>query len=116
MSINDFLSKENIGIIWDVLMDNGVLKNKPKEIIDEINVVIKKIITSFYENEKQNANNLVELNKKFITLIINYVNKNFNNNKIKTPQIQQTNQTNQINSQKRQQSHSQSQSKEFSPS
>ena len=113
MSINDFLSKENIGIIWDVLMDNGVLKNKPKEIIDEINVVIKKIITSFYENEKQNANNLVELNKKFITLIINYVNKNFNNNKIKTPQIQQTNQTNQINSQKRQQSHSQSQSKEL---
>jgi len=114
MSTTDFLSKENIGIIWDVLMDNDVLKNKPKEIIVEINVVIKKIITSFYENEKQTASNLIELNKKFITLIINYVKKNFNNNKITTPQINQTNQINQINqinqtnSQKRQQSQSQS--------
>lgn len=84
MSKTDFLSKQNVAIIWDVLMENEVLKNKSKDVIAEINSIFKKIITSFYENEKQKANNLIELNKKFISLIINYVNKTFN----KTVEIQ----------------------------
>ena len=34
-------------------------------------------MSPFYENEKHLTNNLMDLNKKFMAIIINYVNKNF---------------------------------------
>lgn len=79
MSSGDFLSKQNVKLIWDVLIDEDILNNKSKDIISQINVVFNKNIEPFYEIEKNNTNNLIELNKKFITLIINFVNKNFPN-------------------------------------
>ena len=79
MSVEDFLSKQNVKIIWDVLIDEDILKNKSKDVISQINVVFNKNIGPFYEIEKKNTNNLIELNKKFIKLIINFVNKNFPN-------------------------------------
>ena len=79
MSVEDFLSKQNVKIIWDVLIDEDILKNKSKDVISQISVVFNKNIGPFYEIEKKNTNNLIELNKKFIKLIINFVNKNFPN-------------------------------------
>ena len=76
-SVNDFLSKKNVELIWDVLIDEDVIKNNSNNVLQEINNKINQIILKFYENEKQTTNNLMELNKKFITIIINYVNKNF---------------------------------------
>jgi hypothetical protein len=79
MSSEDFLSKQNVKLIWDVLIDEDIVNNKSKDVISQINVVFNKNIVPFYEIEKKNTNNLIELNKKFITLIINFVNKNFPN-------------------------------------
>ena len=79
MSVEDFLSKQNVKLIWDVLIDEDILNNKSKDVISQISVVFNKNIGPFYEIEKKNTNNLIELNKKFITLIINFVNKNFPN-------------------------------------
>jgi len=76
-SVNEFLSKKNVELIWDVLIDEDVIKNNSNNVLQEINNKINQIILKFYENEKQTTNNLMELNKKFITIIINYVNKNF---------------------------------------
>ena len=78
-SVNEFLSKKNVELIWDVLIDEDVIKNNSNNVLQEINNKINQIILKFYENEKQTTNNLMELNKKFITIIINYVNKNFSN-------------------------------------
>jgi hypothetical protein len=86
MSLDDFLSNQNIKMIWDVLIDEDIVNNKSKDIISQINVVFNKNIEPFYEIEKKNTNNLIELNKKFITLIINFVNKTF------PQQLQQTSQ------------------------
>ena len=44
MSINDFLSKSNIEMIWDVIMDEGIYQNKSKEDINSINNDIVNII------------------------------------------------------------------------
>jgi hypothetical protein len=77
MSINDFLTKQNVNMIWEILLDEDVLKNKSKEIIIDVSDVVNKNIKGFYENEKKITNNLIDLNKKFITLIINYINKKY---------------------------------------
>ena len=79
MSSEDFLSNQNKKIIWDVLIDEDILKNKSKDIIAQIHLVFNKNIVPFYETEKHNATNLIELNKKFITIIMNFVNRNFPN-------------------------------------
>ena len=79
MSTVDFLSKSNIKLIWDLLIDVDILKNKSRDIIENINKTFNQSIIPFYENEKQKSKTitLVELNKKFISIILNYVNKNF---------------------------------------
>ena len=81
MSISDFLSNQNIKLIWEVLIDEDVLKNKANDVFQHTNKMIVQTIELFYEKEKQTVTNLTELNKKFITYIIHYLNKNFNDNK-----------------------------------
>lgn len=78
-----FLSQPNVEMLWEVLMDEDVLKNKPNEIITQINQVFHKNIRPFYDSERKNTNNLMELNKKFIGLIISFVNKKYST--IQTP-------------------------------
>ena len=79
MSVVDFLSKSNIKLIWDLLIEEDIFKNKSRDIIENIKKTFNQSIIPFYENEKQNhkATSLVELNKKFISVILNYVNKHF---------------------------------------
>ena len=79
MSVVDFLSKSNIKLIWDLLIDEEIFKNKSRDIIENINKTFNQYIIPFYENEKQKTTSLIELNKKFISIILNYVNKNFPN-------------------------------------
>jgi len=79
MSISDFLSNQNVKLIWEVLIDEDVLKNKANDVFQHTNKMIVQTIELFYEKEKQTVTNLTELNKKFITYIIHYLNKNFNN-------------------------------------
>jgi len=76
MSKTDFLTKQNVSLLWEVIMDNDFMKNKPQnevsQIIDIFNVNLKKF------HDSTNNNNLTELNKNYITVIMNFINKNFN--------------------------------------
>jgi hypothetical protein len=92
MLINDFLTKQNISLIWEVVMDD-VLKYKPQEIVIKINHIFNANLNGFFENEKQKCRNLMELNKKYISLIINYIDENFSQKQ--QPQYKQTQQTQQ---------------------
>ena len=85
MSLNDFLTKQNVSLIWEVIMDD-VLKNKPEELIIKTNNIFNSNLKGFFDNEKQKSRNVMELNKKYISLIINYIDGNF-------PQKQQQKQT-----------------------
>ncbi len=76
MLINDFLTKQNVSLIWEVIMDD-VLKNKPQEVILKINNIFNANLKGFFDNEKQKSRNVMELNKKYISLIINYIDSNF---------------------------------------
>jgi hypothetical protein len=98
MSKENFLSQNNVNLIWEVLIED-VLKNRPKEVLQQIHEKINQIMSPFYENEKHLTNNLMDLNKKFMAIIINYVNKNFDTQesiflqqqKISTPTQPKTN-------------------------
>lgn len=76
MLINDFLTKQNVSLIWEVIMDD-VLKNKPQEVIIKTNNIFNSNLKGFFDNEKQKSRNVMELNKKYISLIINYIDSNF---------------------------------------
>jgi hypothetical protein len=84
MSINDFLTKGNVDLLWEVIIDDELFKNKPKELINQIGNMFAQNLRGFNEVEKNNSNNLINMNKKFIELILNrsYSIINFNKNPI----------------------------------
>jgi hypothetical protein len=73
ISIQSFLTNENMKLLWDVLMDNEIFQNKPREFLLKINTLFNENISDFYEKEKTNFSSLLELNKKFISLFIRYI-------------------------------------------
>ena len=85
MSVNDFLTKQNVSLIWEVIMDD-VLKHKPEEVIIKINNIFNSNLQGFFENEKHKSRNVMELNKKYISLIINYIDGNFQQKQPQQPQ------------------------------
>ena len=84
MSINDFLTKPNVDLLWEVIIDDELFKNKPKELINQIGNMFAQNLRGFNEVEKNNSNNLINMNKKFIELILNrsYSIINFNKNPV----------------------------------
>jgi len=71
MSVNDFLTKQNVDLLWEVIIDDELFKNKPKELINEIGNMFTQNLRGFNEFEKNNLTNLMSMNKKFIGLMLN---------------------------------------------
>ena len=73
MSIQTFLTNQNMKLLWDVLMENELFQNKQRDFLFKINTLFNENISDFYEKEKTKSFSLLELNKKFITLFINHI-------------------------------------------
>jgi hypothetical protein len=71
MSVNDFLKKQNVDLLWEVIIDDDLFKNKPKELINEIGNMFTQTLRGFNEFEKNNSSNLMAMNKKFIGIMLN---------------------------------------------
>lgn len=69
MSINNFLSKENRKLLWEVIIS----QTKDSREIDNIYSICNENIEQFYEKEKNKYTNLIQMNKQFITLIIQFI-------------------------------------------
>jgi hypothetical protein len=74
MSVNDFLTKINVQLLWEVVTDDDLLQNQPNEILQQISNTFEKNIRGFNEVEKKTSSNLMNMNKKFISLIMNRAN------------------------------------------
>ena len=72
MSVNDFLTKGNVDLLWEVIIDDDLFKNKPKELINQIGSIFTQNLRGFNEAEKNNSNTLMSMNKRFIGLILNH--------------------------------------------
>jgi len=66
--MSNFSSKENCKLLWDILNENPLFVKFTQNRSDMIFSVFEDDIFSFYEKNK-NTNNLLELNKKFISHI-----------------------------------------------
>lgn len=76
-----FLHKENVNTLWDVISDEDLFKALNRDTQSQILQVFSSNIKGFFENEKTKTTNLVEMNKKYIVLILNYIKNNFANQK-----------------------------------
>uniref|UniRef100_A0A6C0EQU7 Uncharacterized protein n=1 Tax=viral metagenome TaxID=1070528 RepID=A0A6C0EQU7_9ZZZZ len=72
-----FLNNENIHLLWDVLSEETIIKSQSSENITKIAESFKNNLNGFFEFEKSKSKNLIEMNKKYIVLILNFVKDNF---------------------------------------
>lgn len=74
MSDSLFKKKENIQMLWDVISDEEVFKFLSPDIQSKIYNLFINNIQGFFELEKtKTPNSLVEMNKKYILLILNHI-------------------------------------------
>lgn len=85
MSVNDFLTKQNVDLLWEVIIDDDLFKNQPRELINQIRNMFTQTLRGFNEVEKGNSNNLMNMNKRFIGLMLNQSYSIINANKNPIP-------------------------------
>jgi hypothetical protein len=86
MNINNFLHKENLNTLWDVISDEDIFKFLSRDIQGKIAELFTNNVKGFFEIEKTKTSSLVDLNKKYIMLILNHIKKTYTQqmpNKIK---------------------------------
>jgi hypothetical protein len=77
MSIRQFIQKDNITMLWEVIIDEEIFKFLSRDIQAKIYQLFLNNIQGFYENEKISSTSLVNMNKKYILLILNHIKKNY---------------------------------------
>ena len=72
MNKHNFILNDNIELLWELIVDTDIVKHNLNNIV-KIKEIFNYTIPIFYDNEKQNAHDLLFLNKKFISVIINKI-------------------------------------------
>ena len=80
MNTNLFLHKDNVNTLWDVISDEDVFKYLKRGDQEKISQMFVNNLQGFYNTERVKTNNIVDMNKKYILLILNYIKKNFSPN------------------------------------
>lgn len=89
MTNTDFFKNANIDMLWDVIIDEEIFKNKQPAIQTEIRNTFLNNIQGFYKIENQNTSSLIDLNKKYILIILNYIKNSFSPQKTQNISSQQ---------------------------
>ena len=75
MNTTSFLNNENVKVLWDVVIDEDIIKRQSREFQENILKLFRNNLKGFYDVESQKTTNLVDMNKKYILLILNHANK-----------------------------------------
>lgn len=75
MDVTYFLNNENVKVLWDVIIDEDIIKRQPREFHENILNLFRSNLKGFYDVECKKTINLVDMNKKYILLILNHANK-----------------------------------------
>ena len=70
---SNFLKEENLKLLWDVISDEDILKFQPKNYQEKIFQIFLINAKGFYELESKKPNNLVDMNKKYILLLLHHI-------------------------------------------
>ena len=74
---SDFLKQPNVQMIWEIIAEHPAIKSQPPKVSSEIYNVMIQNIQGFYERETTRLNSLVEMNKKFIGMLIQYISEHY---------------------------------------
>ena len=77
MNTAGFLHQDNISTLWEVISDEEIFKFLPKDSQSKISQVFLNNIRGFFETEKTKTTNLVDMNKKYIILIMSHIKQHF---------------------------------------
>jgi hypothetical protein len=77
MSVNLFNKEDNIKMLWDVVSDEDIFRFLTPDIQTKIYNLFLTNIQGFFDTERIKTNSLVELNKKYILLILNHIKKTY---------------------------------------
>jgi hypothetical protein len=77
MSINNFLTKENISTIWEVISDEEMFNFLSRDKQSKVVQIFEINLNTFFNTEKSKSANLMDLNKKYILLILKYIKDTF---------------------------------------
>jgi hypothetical protein len=78
MSILEFIQKDNVTMLWEVISDEENFKFLTRDIQAKVYQLFLNNIQGFFDNEKTKTTSLVDINKKYILLILNYIKRNYN--------------------------------------
>ena len=95
MSYTNFLTKTNISTIWDVISDEEIFKYLPRNTQSKISEVFTSNLKGFYENEIQKSTNLINMNKKYIVLMLGFIKNNYPQQPSKITILEEISPTNQ---------------------
>jgi len=73
---NYFLSEQNIQMLWEIILDDDIIVNKNREEVSLINNLFLRVAKQFNDKEKETYKSLLEMNKNFISIIVNILNEN----------------------------------------
>ena len=77
MSINQFIQKDNIIMLWEVISDETIFNYLTRDNQEQIYQIFLNNIQGFFNIEKLKTNSLVDINKKYILLILNHIKKTY---------------------------------------
>jgi hypothetical protein len=78
MSKANFLDKSNVSTLWDVIADEELFKNNSPDAKNNILQIFSENIKNFYNSESRNNKiTLMEMNKKYILMILQFIKTNF---------------------------------------
>ena len=80
-NVSNFLKRENVSLLWEVIMDDETIQSKQPSELSQINEVFNTNLKKFYDSSG-GSKNLTELNKNYITVMMNFINKNFANKQL----------------------------------
>lgn len=75
--VKQFTQKENIHTLWEVVSDEDIFKILPNEAKNQTYQLFLNNINGFYNSEQLKTRTLVDMNKKYILLILNHIKKTF---------------------------------------
>ena len=75
MNVSAFLTKQNVNTIWDVISDEDIFKFLSKDYQNQILQLFMNNIKGFFDLEKTKNADLINMNKKYIILILNHIKK-----------------------------------------
>jgi hypothetical protein len=75
-SSSNFLKKENIALLWEVISEDDIMREKNELFQSQVYTLFTNNLEGFHDSYRGQSMTLINMNKTYIRLIINYIHNN----------------------------------------